>query len=242
MFHLEHDKASRPDGRGATSQHKPTARSVSFASASTALCVVAGVAIVLLRSASPWSPTQLQSDGSAIQETSGTLTSFWSDGPDLKPQQAVSEDPAEGDDARSEEDGLRAWLTETLPDHGFHPVVIHFPIALFLFGTLLELFGWWRKDFRVRQAAFWNLAAGSLSTLIVIPTGAVAFVLSDYTWKGMVVIHMVLAATAALLMAATVLWRRKGPLTSQVYFALLITTAIVLGVAGHFGGQLIYGL
>lgn len=193
--------------------------------------------------------TVLQSSGGAGQsvatgwhETSATLDFFQSSVLSADAQHAHGKQDVESDDGASETSGLSGWLAAIFPDHGFHPLVIHFPIALFLFGTLLEFVGWWRGDFRIRQAAFWNLAAGSLSTLVVIPTGAVAFILSDYTWKGLVVPHMAFAGSAALLMAGTVLWRRKGPHTSPGYFALLALATITLGVAGYFGGELIYGL
>lgn len=183
-----------------------------------------------------------QSAGSGRQEASATFDFF--DGGDLSAgsQHAPGKQDSESDGGGSETSGLSDWLAVIFPDHGFHPLVIHFPIALFVFGTLLEFVGWWRGDLRIRQAAFWNLAAGSLSTLVVIPTGVVAFILSDYTWKGLVVPHMAFAGSAALLMAGTVLWRRKGPHTSTRYFALLALATITLGVAGYFGGELIYGL
>ena len=135
-----------------------------------------------------------------------------------------------------------SWLANVIPDHGFHPVVNHFPIALFLFGAGLEFLGAWRKDVVVRRVAFWNLAAGSISTIVVIPTGVAAYFLSDYTWNGMVIIHITSAASAIVLMASVALWRRTGPHTSPTYFTLLSLAAIALGVAGYYGGELIYGL
>ena len=128
-----------------------------------------------------------------------------------------------------------------VPDHGFHPVVIHFPIALFIFGARLEGFGWIKKRDSFRQAGFWNMAAGALSTLAAIPTGLIIFYRSDYTWQGKVLIHVGAAAAATLLMFGVVIWRRKKPLTSPAYAVLLALSVIAVGAAGHFGGQLIYG-
>lgn len=198
---------------------------------------VAGLASILASLGGAGQPA-----GSGWYEASAILDIFPSSGLSAESQHAHDKRDSESDDGASETSVLKDWLAATFPDHGFHPLIIHFPIALFLFGTLLEFVGWWLGDFRIRQAALWNLVAGSLSTLVVIPTGAVAFILSDYTWKGQVVPHMAFAGSAALLMAGTVLWRRKGPHTSPGYFALLALATITLGVAGYFGGELIYGL
>lgn len=199
--------------------------------------VVAGLITIFLSSGRAG-----QSAESGWFEASSFLGLFHGSGLSADSRHAHGKQDTESDGGASEASGLNDWLAVIFPDHGFHPLVIHFPIALFLFGTLLEFVGWWRGDFRIRQAALWNLAAGSLATLVVIPTGAVAFILSDYTWKGLVVPHMAFAGSAALLMAGTVLWRRKGPHTSPRYFALLVLATITLGVAGYFGGELIYGL
>ncbi len=137
---------------------------------------------------------------------------------------------------------MLAWIADVIPDHGFHPVVIHFPIALFLFGALLDMCGWWKKNAIIRRAAFWNLAAGALSTIVVIPTGIAAFFLSEYTFNGGIVVHIVAAACAVVLMAATAIWRRKRELTSTPYFLLLGLATVAVGLAGYFGGELIYGL
>lgn len=197
----------------------------------------AGLSTILTSSGGAGQPV-----GSGWHEASAIFDIFQSSGLSAESQHAHGKQDSESDAGGSETSRLNDWLAVIFPDHGFHPLVIHFPIALFVFGTLLEFVGWWRGDFRIRQAAFWNLAAGSLSTLVVIPTGAVAFILSDYTWKGSVVPHMAFAGSAALLMAGTVLWRRKGPHASPWYFALLALATITLGVAGYFGGELIYGL
>ena len=137
---------------------------------------------------------------------------------------------------------MLTWLAKVIPDHGFHPAVNHFPIALFLFGAALDFLGACRKDAAIRRMAFWNLAAGSISTIVVIPTGVAAYFLSDYTWNGMVIVHITAAACAIVLMALVALWRRKGTHTSRAYFSLLSLAAIALGVAGYYGGELIYGL
>jgi len=128
-----------------------------------------------------------------------------------------------------------------IPKHGFHPVVIHFPIALFIFGTLLELLGWRKGDATMRIAGWWCLLGGTVATAAAIATGLTAFFQQGYTWEGDVLIHLILAISSTLLMLGVTLWRRKKAHESLVYIGLLILTAIMVGVTGHFGGNLVYG-
>ena len=132
-------------------------------------------------------------------------------------------------------------LDALIPRHSFHPLVIHFPIALFIFGAFLELVGWRRKHSALRDAAWWCLLAGALSTLIAVPTGFLLFYRSGLQWTGLPLVHVPLALTATALMIATVLWRRKGAHQSLAYFVLLALATAVLSAAGHFGAQMVWG-
>jgi uncharacterized membrane protein len=128
-----------------------------------------------------------------------------------------------------------------IPDHGFHPAVVHFPIALFIFGAGLEVVAWrLRSDF-LGRAALLNMVGALVSTALVVPSGVLAYRGADYTWSGGIVPHVLLASTALLLMTVAVLTRRRTqPSQRSVLLALL--AALAVGAAGHFGGQLIYGI
>lgn len=128
-----------------------------------------------------------------------------------------------------------------IPKHGFHPVMVHFPIALFIFGALLELLGWRKSDATMRTAGWWCILGGSVMTLAAVATGLIAFFQQGYTWEGEVLIHFLLAISSTLLMLGATLWRRKGAHTSMAYIAFLVLVAILVGVTGHFGGNLVYG-
>lgn len=135
----------------------------------------------------------------------------------------------------------KSLLDQYVPKHSFHPLIIHFPIALFLFGAGLEVFGWRRKDETMRKAGWWALLFGALSTAIALPTGLMVFLRSGFQWQGTALIHFILALLATLLMTGTVVWRRKGTHESLTYFALLGLAAVAVGATGHFGALLVYG-
>ncbi len=137
--------------------------------------------------------------------------------------------------------GGKSLLDQFVPLHSFHPLIIHFPIALFLFGAALEFFGWRKKVEAMRQAGWYCVLFGALSTLLAIPTGLMVFYRSGFQWSGNPLIHFILAISATLLMTATVLWRRKAAHESYAYFAMLLLTAALVGATGHFGAQIVYG-
>jgi len=128
------------------------------------------------------------------------------------------------------------------PKHSFHPVLVHFPIALFIFGAFLELWGFYKRDAALRGAGYWNLLFGSIATSVAIATGFIGALRQgfDLAVGGPVFLHLALAILASLLMLGTVLWRKGKALESTGYWALLVLAAIAVGVAGHFGGNLVY--
>jgi len=130
---------------------------------------------------------------------------------------------------------------ELIPKHSFHPLIVHFPIGLFIFGAFLEFFGKWRKREDVRKLAIWNLGFGALASLIALPTGIAAWLRIGFTLEGNLLIHLILAVTSTLMMLAVAAWRRSGEHDSPAYWTTLaLSTAAVAG-AGHFGALLVYG-
>lgn len=133
-------------------------------------------------------------------------------------------------------------ILKLFPEHGFHPVLVHFPIALFIFGALLEFIGRIRKNELAQTAAGWNLLAGALMTLVTVPTGFVIFFKAGYSWQGTVLVHAILAGFATVLMLSTAIWKVKKQPKSVAFTILLVLSTIAVGATGHFGGQLIYGM
>ncbi len=134
-----------------------------------------------------------------------------------------------------------SWLDSWLPKHSLHPLVVHFPIALFIFGAGLEFVGWRRRVEPMRQAGWWCVLFGALSTFLAVGTGLLAFFRNGFLWQGTALLHFIFAVSATVLMTATVLWRRKGAHESLAYFLLLLLATALVAFAGHFGADLVYG-
>ncbi|MBX3114168.1 MAG: DUF2231 domain-containing protein [Fimbriimonadaceae bacterium] len=132
-------------------------------------------------------------------------------------------------------------IMKLFPEHGFHPLLVHFPIALFIFGTFLEVLGLVKKNDQLQKASGWNLVAGALMALVTVPSGFVIFFNSGYAWQGIVLTHAILAGVSTILMLSTAIWKIRKQPKSVAYSILLVISTIAVGATGHFGGQLIYG-
>jgi uncharacterized membrane protein len=137
---------------------------------------------------------------------------------------------------------IRAAL---LAKHAQHVVLIHFPIALFIAGVLFDFFAQRPRRRALEVVAYYNLLGAAVSTVPVVATGILAwqFQLEGQKLKGVLLMHLVLGSTSAILIwMAWVLHRRAR---RQVVHRLpvfrlgLETVAVaIIGLTGHLGGFL----
>ncbi|MBL8086582.1 MAG: DUF2231 domain-containing protein [Chthonomonas sp.] len=162
-----------------------------------------------------------------------------SDGDGVKDMDEINQGSLPGDPASKTPNG--GGKQPLIPAHSFHPLIIHFPIALFLFGAFLEFLGKHRGSEELRRAALWNLGFGAISSVVAVATGLVALFREGRGFEGIALTHLILGASSALCMVGLVLWRRKQILDTGLYWALLVTVAVLTGVAGHFGSMIVRG-
>lgn len=133
----------------------------------------------------------------------------------------------------------------------FHPVVVHFPIALILTALLAELLAWW-----TRREMFED--SGRFLTMLSAPAAVVAAALgwANAAFKGGVYTagldtvlwqHRWLGTGVAVLIVITAVVselgrRRRHDGMLLAYRALLACSALMVGLTGHLGGTLLYGL
>jgi len=135
-----------------------------------------------------------------------------------------------------------------------HPMLVHFPIALAIVGVVLELV---RFYFHKPNEAFFHKAEPKLPSgellLYIATVSAVVAVLSGFLFTGTFAgkplevrnLHMVLAvlSTVALALASLLYiharFVRMGRST-KLGLAFYVAAAILMGVAGHVGGDLVY--
>ena len=136
---------------------------------------------------------------------------------------------------------LRAAL---LAPHAQHPVIVHFPIALFIASAVFEILGIWRKQSIFATVAYFNLVGAALSLPFTIVSGLAAWhwQLEDATLKGNLRLHLVFALTTSAIILL-LCWKRshlrtKGEAPRATYFALMTLGLLAITLTGHLGGFL----
>ena len=131
-----------------------------------------------------------------------------------------------------------------LARHAQHPVIIHFPIALFIASVVFELLAIWRKQPVLASVAYYNLVGAALTVPLAIATGLGAWQwqLEGATLKGNLLLHLICALTSALLVFFLT-WMRtrlrtKGISPRITYFAVTGLALMMITLTGHLGGIL----
>ncbi len=129
-----------------------------------------------------------------------------------------------------------------LAKHAQHPVIIHFPIALFIISVAFDLLAIWRRNPTIARAAYYNLVAAALTAPVAIASGVTAWQwqLEGARLKGSLLLHLIFALAASGMIWVLCGWRirqRKFPQPpGLIYFALALATVLLIALAGHLGG------
>ena len=130
-----------------------------------------------------------------------------------------------------------------LAKHAQHPVIIHFPIALFIISVAFDLLAIWRRNPTMARAAYYNLLAATLTAPVAIASGLIAWQwqLEGAKLKGNLLLHMVFALAASGMIWLLCGWRvrqRRFPQSTPgiIYIFLALATVLLIALAGHLGG------
>jgi uncharacterized membrane protein len=131
-----------------------------------------------------------------------------------------------------------------LARHAQHPVIIHFPIALFIASVVFELLALWRKQPLFASVAYYNLLGAAMTIPLAIATGLAAWQwqLEGATLKGNLRLHLICALTSAslifLLCRMRSRLRAKSILPGITYLAVTLLALMAITLTGHLGGIL----
>jgi uncharacterized membrane protein len=126
--------------------------------------------------------------------------------------------------------------------HAFHPLVVHFPIALFLFGVLLDVLGYRREDFSLRKLAVWNIGFGAVASVLAMATGLAAFFLKGFALEGIYLAHMATGVTASICMIGCALMKKRdSEVGGAKYWGLVGVGVAATTAAGHLGATIVFG-
>src|SRR5215831_16155323 len=97
-----------------------------------------------------------------------------------------------------------------LAPHAQHPVIVHFPIALFISSAVFEILAVWRKQPAFATVAYFNLLAAAITIPFTIATGLPAWQwqLEGAALKGNLRIHLAFAVGTATIILL-LFWRRR---------------------------------
>jgi len=126
-------------------------------------------------------------------------------------------------------------------------MVIHFPIALLAVALVLEYLGWLRPSWNLGSAVSWNLHLGFLGALVSVITGWLRAQTMGFEpdLKPALEIHRWLGVgTLAMALLCVLLWWETQKRASVIpwYRTILLVVVLIVGVTGHYGGTLVYGL
>lgn len=132
-----------------------------------------------------------------------------------------------------------------LAKHAQHVILIHFPIALYIAGTLFDFFGRAARKPALHVVAHWNHLAAALFSIPAAITGILAwrFALEGQSLKGILRLHLIfgLCVVAGLWI---LVWLRSR-YTKSGFFApprfLLVAEWVFCGfiaLTAHLGGFL----
>jgi uncharacterized membrane protein len=129
-----------------------------------------------------------------------------------------------------------------LAAHAQHPVIIHFPIGLFIASVVFDLLAVWRKKPILAAVAYYNLLGAALTLPLAIATGLGAWQwqLEGATLKGNLRLHMICAVTSALLIFF-LCWMRSRLRVKNIspgvsYVAVTLFALMAITLTGHLGG------
>ena len=132
-----------------------------------------------------------------------------------------------------------------LAKHAQHVVLIHFPIAMYLGGTMFDVCGRLFRKSVLAEVARWNFLFAAVMSIPATATGILAWqwALEGKRLKGLLLLHLLFACATVVGLWLTVWLRSKRKVTpeSTTPLPMLLLEAsvcIIVAVAGHLGGFL----
>ena len=129
-----------------------------------------------------------------------------------------------------------------------HPMLVHFPIALVIFGFLAEVaFLFFKKEFGLRKMGYYLLIVGTLAAIVAWLTGN--FFTSEMDGAAgkmreshelFATITLVLLLVTSLFRTALVILKNNNSTFRILAFILYSLAAISVSITGYLGGSLVY--
>ena len=129
-----------------------------------------------------------------------------------------------------------------------HPMLVHFPIALVIFGFLAELaFLFFKKEISLNKTGYYLLIVGTLAAVVAWLTGNFFTSEMDGASGKIKELHELFATITLILLLVTSVFRttllilkNEDSIWKVLAFILYGLAAISVSITGYIGGSLVY--
>lgn len=136
------------------------------------------------------------------------------------------------------------------PLPGWHPLVVHFPLALIVVAAALLLAARLLRSASLAATAAtvgtWNLCLGAVAAVFALGTGLAAVIDLDVgaAARQAISLHMRWALFTTLMLVLLAVWRGAGTAQesrpSWLFIVVLLAASAALGVTGYRGAKNVY--
>ena len=133
---------------------------------------------------------------------------------------------------------------------GWHPIVVHFPLALVVTAALLLVAArLWRQERQAKMLATvgtWNLCIGAVAALFALASGLAGLIglHAGLAAHQSIFLHVKWAICTSLALLLVAVWRGAGAAQesrpSWLFIVILLGMTAALVVTGYQGGQNVY--
>jgi uncharacterized membrane protein len=128
-------------------------------------------------------------------------------------------------------------------NHPIHPVLVAFPIALWIFSLVSDgIYYLVSRNLFWKDVAFYSIAGGIVGALLAAIPGLIDYVsLTDRRLKNIATTHMIINLFVVALFAFNLGMRyNASPESGKFAVALSLLAIFFMGISGWLGGSLVY--
>lgn len=125
--------------------------------------------------------------------------------------------------------------------HPLHPMLTHIPMGMVIGMVIFSLIGLLSKNGIYMRTAFHCSVLALIAVVPVIGAGILDWLqFQQGEWSPFIIAKMVLGSLLTVLLAVSIMLKRKGASPTKILIVYLLCLACASGL-GYAGGELVYG-